>query len=53
MEENHRMKSEVTYTQWPNWVMLRTSLVQEVDTDDDSDVSWEWPINEEWIRLEG
>lgn len=52
MEENRRIKSEVHYTQWENWVILETSLVQDIDTGDDRTASWQWSLGTEWIRLD-
>lgn len=51
--EEGRIEEEVTYTEWPNYVMLRQNLVQDIGTgpDDERQASWQWEVDSTWIRL--
>jgi len=53
LENERRIETEVTHSQWPNYVKLKVNLVEDIDTgpDDERQASWQWNIEDQWIRL--
>lgn len=51
IDDDKYLETNFVATQWPNYIQLKSNLVQEIDTNDEREASWEWEIESEWIRL--